>query len=134
MRDRQVRQAKYLSVLKETFRPLPVWHVPDYADMGEGLAALSQLARDCFGEEDPGAIFHRGVSQELVQQDGKYLLRIPLPFAKGDEVRLRKRADQLFMTVGNFKRTIILPAVLVKQKSEGGRLVKGMMEIRFVGG
>jgi arsenite-transporting ATPase len=62
------------------------------------------------------------------------LLRIPLPFAKGDEVRLRKRGDQLFMTVGNFKRTITLPAVLVKQKSEGGRLVKGMMEIRFVGG
>ncbi len=133
LRKRQVLQAKYLSVIEETFRPLPVWHVPDYADKGEGLPALSQLAQDCFGDEDPGAIFHRGLSQEFVQQDGKYLLRIPLPFAKGDEVRLRKRGAQLFLSVGNFKRTILLPPVLAKRKSEGGHLVKGVMEIRFVG-
>lgn len=131
--QRRQLQQKYLEIIENTFRPLPLWRAPYYSHEVVGLEALSQLARDCFGEHDPGDIFYRGIVQDVTErEDGVYLLRIPLPFVEGGNVRLRKRGDEMFITIGNFKREMILPNVLAKRRAAGGRLVDGILEIEFV--
>ena len=126
-------QAKYLEMIENNFRPLPLWYVPYYSDEVVGLDALSRLAQDCFGEQDPGQVFYHGILQEIVEQgDGRYLLRLPMPFVKSSDVRLRKRGDEMFITIGNFKREMILPSVLAKMRAGSGRLVEGMLEIEFL--
>lgn len=133
IRNRREIQAKYLEMIENNFRPLPLWYAPYYSNEVVGLEALSQLARDCFGESDPGQIFYRGVLQEIVEQEnGRYQLRIPMPFVKSADVKLRKRGDEMFITIGNFKREMILPNVLAKMRAGGGRLVEGMLEIEFL--
>jgi arsenite-transporting ATPase len=96
------------------------------------MSALTDLARDCFGDKDPGLIYYRGLLQEIVEVDDGYLLRLPMPFVKSSEVRLRKRGDEMFITIGNFKREMILPTVLARMRATGGRLVDGVLEVRFV--
>jgi arsenite-transporting ATPase len=59
-------------------------------------------------------------------------MRLPMPFVRSADVRLRKRGDELFVTIGNFKREMILPTVLAKRKAGGGRLVDGVLEIEFL--
>ena len=126
-------QAKYLQMVKDNFLPLPLWHVPYYPDEMVGLAALSQLAADCFGDRDPGDVYYQGMLQEINElEDGGYQLRIPLPFVTSSNVRLRKRGDEMFITIGNFKREMILPTVLAKRKAGGGRLNEGVLEIDFL--
>jgi len=94
---------------------------------------LSRLAVDCFGNEDPGQIFYTGTLQEIIElENGGYRLRIPIPFVTGTDVRLRKRGDEMFITIGNFKREMILPMVLAKMRAAGGALRDGMLEIDFV--
>jgi arsenite-transporting ATPase len=133
MRKRREVQAKYLELIRNNFSPLPLWSAPYYADEVFGLEALARLAADCFGEEDPGQIFYRGSLQEIVEQeDGRYLLRLRMPFVTSSQVKLRKRGDELFITIGNFKREMILPTVLAKMRAGGGRLVDGQLEIEFV--
>ncbi len=133
IRNRREIQAKYLEMIENNFRPLPLWYAPYYSNEVVGLDALSQLARDCFGESDPGQIFYRGVLQEIVEQEnGRYRLRIPMPFVKSADVKLRKRGDEMFITIGNFKREMILPNVLAKMRAGSGRLVEGMLEIEFL--
>src|SRR5690606_38990264 len=106
-------QQKYLEIIENTFRPLPLWRVPYYPHEVVGPEALSTLARDCFGDNDPGDVFYRGIVQEVVEgDDDSFLLRLPLPFVEGGKVRLRKRGDEMFITIGNFKREMILPNVL----------------------
>lgn len=125
-------QTRYLEMIEANFRPLPMWQAPYYAHEVVGLAALAQLARDCFGEQDPGQVFYQGRLQEIVEgQDGQYLLRLPMPFVRSSDVRLRKRGDEMFITIGNFKREMILPNVLAKMRAGSGRLVEGMLEIEF---
>ena len=98
-----------------------------------GVEALSRLAHDCFGEEDPCQIFYTGKLQEIVEhEDGSCTLYIPLPFVTGDDVKLRTRGDELFVTIGNFKREMILPTVLAKRKAGGGALDEGVLEINFL--
>ncbi len=125
-------QQKYLQLIHDTFAPVPIWQAPYYAEEVVGLEALSRLARDCFGDRDPGEIFYRGKIQEFSElEDGSYILRIPLPFVTGSDVKLRKRGDELFVTIGNFKREMILPAVLSRRRAGSGQLVNGTLEITF---
>ena len=132
-RQRRTIQAKYIEMIENNFRPLPLWYAPYYAHEVVGLEALAQLAVDCFGESDPGEIFYRGILQEIIDTgDGGYLLRLPIPFIGRDDVRLRKRGDELFITIGNFKREMMLPTVLAKRRAGGGRLRDGMLEITFL--
>lgn len=126
-------QSKYLKMIEDNFRPLPMWRVPYYPDEIVGLSALSRLAADCFGEADPGEVFYQGILQEVRESaEGSYQLRIPLPFVASDNVRLRKRGDEMFITIGNFKREMILPTVLAKRRAAGGRLNNGILEIDFL--
>lgn len=130
--QRRELQTKYLQMIEDNFRPLPLWRVPYYAHEVVGVEALSRLAHDCFGEHDPATIFYRGSVQDVVEMDdGGYQLRIPMPFVTSSDVALRKRGDELFITIGNFKREMILPTVLAKRKAAGGRLVNGMLEVDF---
>ena len=134
-RQRRAIQAKYLEMIENNFRPLPLWYAPYYSHEVVGLDALSQLAADCFGASDPGEIFYRGIVQEIVDTgDGGYMLRLPIPFVGRDDGRLRKRGDELFITIGNFKREMILPMVLAKRRAGGGRLRDGMLEVTFLPG
>jgi arsenite-transporting ATPase len=131
MRKRREVQAKYLQLIRDNFRPLPLWDVPYYSDEVVGIPALTRLASDCFGEQDPCQIFYRGVLQEIIELNGGYILRIPMPFVKSSDVRLRKRGDEMFITIGNFKREMILPTVLARMRATGGRLVDAVLEVRF---
>jgi arsenite-transporting ATPase len=132
-RERRAIQAKYIEMIENNFRPLPIWYAPYYSHEVVGFEALDRLAADCFGESDPGDIFYRGIVQEIVDSgDGNYLLRLPIPFIAKEDVRLRKRGDELFITIGNFKREMILPAVLAKRRAGGGRLRDGFLEITFL--
>ncbi|MEM7802029.1 MAG: ArsA-related P-loop ATPase, partial [Chloroflexota bacterium] len=125
-------QKKYLDVIESSFAPLPIFRSPYYANEVVGIEALSRMARDTFGDKDPAEIFFEGKVQEIVEQeDGSVKLLIPLPFVTGEDVKLRKRGDELFVTIGNFKREMILPNVLAKRKTSGGALVDGTLEITF---
>ena len=131
--QRRELQAKYLEMIENNFKPLPMWRAPYYAHEVVGVETLSQLANDCFGDADPGDVFYRGTLQELMEQeDGRYLLRIPMPFVTGGDVKLRKRGDEMFITIGNFKREMILPTVLAKRRAGSGSLQNGMLEITFL--
>ncbi len=132
-RRRREIQVKYLQMIEDNFRPLPIWYAPYYAEEVVGLEALSRLAIDCFGNEDPGKIFYEGALQEIIElDDGGVRLCLPIPFVTGSDVRLRKRGDEMFITIGNFKREMILPAVLAKRRAAGGALRDGMLEIDFM--
>jgi arsenite/tail-anchored protein-transporting ATPase len=131
-RKRREIQAKYLQMIEDNFRPLPLFRAPYYDHEVVGLEPLARLAIDCFGNADPADIFYRGILQEIVElENGGYRLRLPVPFVTSSDVRLRKRGDELFITIGNFKREMILPMVLAKRKAAGGALRGGMLEIDF---
>lgn len=132
-RQRRDIQQKYLQQIEDNFRPLPLFRAPYYAEEVVGLTMLQRLATDCFGNTDPADIFYRGILQEVIEMDdGRYRLRLPVPFVKSDNVRLRKRGDEMFITIGNFKREMILPMVLAKRRAAGGALRDGMLEIDFM--
>ncbi|MGL4648393.1 MAG: ArsA family ATPase, partial [Caldilineaceae bacterium] len=42
-----------------------------------------------------------------------------------------KRGDELFVSIGNFKRELLLPTILAQRTASGASFADGMLSIRF---
>ena len=58
-------------------------------------------------------------------------MRLPLPNVELDRVKLVKRGDELFVSIGNFKRELLLPAVLAHRDASGAVFADGVLQVRF---
>src|SRR2546430_3211542 len=131
MQDIYRTQEKLRQRIHQTFAPLTIWEAPYHSQEILGITQLGKLAETIFGDEDPTQVFYRGLIQEIIQQNDKYILRLPLPHVEMDKVSMTKKGDEVTIEIGNFKRDITLPAVLVNQEATVAKFVNKALEIHF---
>jgi arsenite-transporting ATPase len=131
MRRLQEIQARYLADIEREFYPLPIFRSPWYDTEMVGIERLDELAVSLFGERDPGEIFFVGQAQAIEEDGEDFVLKLPLPQVELHKVKLIKRGDELFVTIGNFKRELLLPSVLAQREASGAVFANGALKIRF---
>ena len=131
LRGMQEVQSRYLGEIERDFYPLPIFKGGWSSTEMVGTERLDELARTLFADQDPGQIFHRGAAQSVEESGEDFLLRLPLPHLELEKVKLTKRGDELFVTIGNFKRELLLPAVLAQRNAAGATFVDGTLTVRF---
>jgi arsenite-transporting ATPase len=124
-------QEKMRQQIHQTFAPLPIFEGPYYSHEILGVVQLSQLADVVFGATDPTQVFYRGAIQEVIPQGDSYILRLPLPHVEMDKVVMTKKGDEMIIEIGNFKRDITLPAVLINREATVAKFVNKALEIHF---
>ena len=127
----QETQARYVTDIERDFYPLPIfkssWHGAEMV----GMEQLDELARELFGDQDPSQVFFVGQVQEIVEDGDDFVLKLPLPHVELNKVNLTKRGDELFVRIGNFKRELLLPAVLAHRQVSNAVFANGMLNVRF---
>lgn len=131
LRQLQETQARYLAEIERDFYPLPVLRSSWRSQEMVGLAQLRSLAHEIYGESDPGRVMFVGQPQEIEEEGDDFVLKLPLPHIELEKVRLTKRGDELFVTIGNFKREYLLPSVLAQREAGGAVFSGGVLRIRF---
>ncbi len=131
LREMAAHQQVYYDQIHHTFAPLPVWDAPYRSREIIGPKALAELGAEIWGAQNPTLVFHRGAPQDLVKQGDAYVLRLPLPHVEMAKVGMLKKGDELIVEIGNFKRDVALPAVLVPMEATVARMVGGALEITF---
>lgn len=112
-------QAKYSQLVEEAFAPLPILTVPLFDQEVVGPDMLARMADAIYGEDDPTQVYYVGQAQQVLKENGLYLLRIPLPFVPKEEIQLtRVSGDELVVRIGNHKRNILLPHALATLQVE----------------
>jgi arsenite-transporting ATPase len=124
-------QRRYRQVIQEAFAPLPVWEVPFFKTEVAGLTMLGQMARSLFAERDPTKVFFSGPVQEVHRRGKEYHLSLKLPFARKEDVDLFQRGEELVVSIGNFRREIVLPRALVGLTVTGAKVEDGALVVRF---
>jgi arsenite/tail-anchored protein-transporting ATPase len=115
-------QALYMQQIEEGFAPLPIRSVPLFRDQVVGLDALRRMGHVLYGDEDPTRIYFEGRTQVIESQpEGGYRMILSLPHVQKGEVTLRQLGDELFATVGTFRRHIILPRALIGAEVQSAR-------------
>ncbi len=131
LRELYAQQRRYYDQIHSTFEPLPVWDAPYRSHEVLGPDALAALAAEIWGEQDPTQVFYRGNPQEVLKFGESYVLRLPLPHVELSKVTMTKKGDELIVEVGNFKRDIALPTMLVPLEATVARMVNDALEVTF---
>jgi arsenite/tail-anchored protein-transporting ATPase len=124
-------QQRYSEVVDSAFSPIPILRTKLFDHEVVGLDALAEMADSIFGDRDPAEIYYHSVPQRIQKKGEDYELLLHLPFVGKDEVDLSLREDELFVTVGPYKREISLPKSLRGRVTRGARLEEGMLRITF---
>lgn len=126
-------QMKYLNLARETFEPVPVRGVPFFRQEVVGLDMLGRVADALFADARPSKIFYDGKTLSVHKFGEEYVLETPLPLADRKDLSLLEAGEELVITVGRYRRNLLLPRVLVGKAVSGARLEDGRLRITFGG-
>ena len=126
-------QAEHLAVIHDAFAPLPVLPAELANEEVVGLAALSMFAKRLYRDSD--AVARRANVPHFRIDSGAHgelFLSLHLPFTARNDVQLGRVDDELVVTVGPHRRSIVLPDSLVRREVAGARFVDDRLVVEFV--
>jgi arsenite-transporting ATPase len=124
------RETHELEEIERSF-PVPTFRLSLQRGEPIGLAALEELARELFGDEDPASFFSRSCPIRLRKRDESTVLEIDLPNVSRDDVRVVSAGTDLVVHVRDAQRLISLPDSVSGRRVEGFELVDGVLEVSF---
>jgi arsenite/tail-anchored protein-transporting ATPase len=128
------RQREHLQLVAEGFAPVPVLTARYFEQEVIGPEMLDRLAGELFAEHPAADLLHTELAHEVESAEGRATLRLRMPFAERGDVGLKQIGEELVVTVGHEKRTIILPPALARRRPTGARLEGGSLEVSFEDG
>lgn len=124
----QALQAHHVMEAYDHFTPLPVLEVPYYDVDMVGIETLKQVGQDMWSDGDADAVHYQGMTLQI--EDGK--VRMPLLFARLQDVEIAQDHNTVYVGVGMWQRSISLSrTVLSGCAVTRATLQDGVLEIDF---
>jgi hypothetical protein len=95
-----------------------------------GAPLLAELAVEVYGELDATAILHHEEPLRVRKRPEGYVLSIRLPFIERANLDVFRKADELFVRIGSYKRNVILPQVLQRLEIQEASFVEDRWRVR----
>lgn len=124
-------QERYGQLVEEAFSPLPIFRVPLMDQEVVGSDMLRKMAQAIYGEQDPSKVFFAGQPQVFEKTEDAFLLRLHLPFVGKKDVNLARSGDELAISIGNFRRNVILPHALAALDIKKARFEADYLVLTF---
>lgn len=106
------RQRENLEMIKEIFTPLRVFNLPLISDELKGMENLKWISKQLYNGENPLDSFIEIKPMEITKEGEGYHLIVYMPFLDKKKFDLFQKGVQIILTIGSYKRKIILPQVL----------------------
>ncbi len=97
-----------------------------------GLPALLALGESLYAGVDPLGDASVPEPVEVLADGDGYVLSLPLPLARREDVDLARVGDELVVTADGHRRVLALPALLQRCTLTGAALAAGRLRVRFV--
>lgn len=124
-------QKNYIKKAEAYFSPIPLFPVNLFKSEVLGFDSLKALADQIYKEKNPLERFFDGEPYSFIKVNGKYQLRVKLPFISKEDVDLNKISDELIIRVGSFKRHIMLPRQVAASNSVKAKLDGEYLSVHF---
>ena len=67
----------------------------------------------------------------VVQIDDEVILEMEVPFAERDSLDVYRQGNELYLQVGPYRRSFVLPDTLQRRSVVGAKLDDGVLAVRF---
>jgi len=109
-------QTMHMDTIAASFDPVPILRSRLREHELSGSELLADLGTEIYGGTDPAGVLFEDEPMTIVKSDSDYVLSLRLPFTSRDELELSAKSDELFVKVGRYRRTIMLPKMLAMRK------------------
>jgi arsenite-transporting ATPase len=126
-------QKQRLDEARDYFNPIPIFSVNQFKGEIIGYDNLKRLADQIYKQKNPLRRFYKEEPYKLSKIDGRYRLKLKLPFIMKKNVELNKYVDELIVRIGGFKRHIMLPRQVASLDPVKAKLKNQYLHIYFEG-
>jgi arsenite-transporting ATPase len=124
-------QVEHLATVEEGFAPVPVLRCPLAEREPVGLELLRPFAQGLYGDLDPSARLHDGDVLDVRRDGGRWVLELMLPFSDRRDVSLVRRGTELIVSVGPYRRALLLPDSLQGRRVLDAAVRAGQLRVVF---
>ncbi len=125
-------QASTLAEMETYFAPVPLRRVPLFAQEVVGRQRLEELASAVYRpDEDPSCVTRTERPYTFHKEEGRYEVKLNLPFASKGEVGLFKKNDELIIEIGTLRRHIGLPTSMAALVPARARLENRILVVEM---
>jgi arsenite-transporting ATPase len=124
-------QSEHLRSIEDSFAPLPLLksRLREHELIGSEL--LAELADELYDDRNPAEVLFMDEPMTIAKSGETYTLTLRLPFTRREDLELSQKADELFVRVGPYRRTIMLPRALVTREVASAQHLDGRVEVVF---
>jgi arsenite-transporting ATPase len=126
-------QAAHMADIDEGFAGTDIRRLRLFEEEMVGVDLLRVVADELFGDTDPTERLSEGQALRIEESDesGDVELIMQVPFAEREDIDLMRHADEVFVTVGSYRRSLILPDSLRRRTVRGAKIHEGELRIVF---
>ena len=124
-------QAKHMETIISSFPDIPVLPLRLFDEEMVGVERLRLLAGELYGERDPVRGFTATSPFTVEEQDNEVTLNMAAPFVDKADLEVLRHGDELYVTVGPYRRSFVLPDSLRRREVSRARLEEGSLLVTF---
>ena len=124
-------QKGHLETIHNAFEPVPVLTARLHEQELLGADLLKSLGGEIYDDLDASDVLFTDEPMSIVKSGEDYHLTLRLSFARKEDLELSTKADELFVKIGPYRRTIMLPKVLAARQISSAALREDRLEIIF---
>ena len=126
-------QAGHLDTVDEAFAEVPRLRLRLFDDEMVGVDRLREMAAELYREVDPVADFEAVSPFKMTEEGSDVVVEMGVPFASKDELDVVRRGAELAITIGPYRRSLVLPDSFQRRPVTAAVLADGRLRIRFGG-
>ena len=124
-------QKGHLDTVDDAFAEVPRLHLRLFDDEMVGVDRLRFMAGELYGERDPIADFTATHPFRIIEADGGLAMEMDIPFVEKSDLDVYRHGHELYIQVGPYRRSFILPDALHRREVTRARLDEGTLTISF---
>ncbi|MGC2240459.1 MAG: TRC40/GET3/ArsA family transport-energizing ATPase [Acidimicrobiia bacterium] len=124
-------QKGHLDTIDDAFADLPRLHLRLFDDEMVGIDRLRFMAGELYGETDPIFDFEARHPFRIVDSDDGIVMELDIPFVDRSELDVYRTGHELYIRVGPYRRSFILPDALHRRQVSRARLDQGTLVVSF---
>ena len=124
-------QDEHLTAIEDSFADVDVRRLRLFDEEMVGVDRLRLVGEELYRDGDPTDRLSDGAPFRVEDEGDNVVLVMKVPFVERREVDVLRHGDELYLTVGPYRRSYVLPDSLRRRQVLRARLVEGELRVTF---
>jgi arsenite-transporting ATPase len=124
-------QKGHLEAIDSGFADVPRLRLRLFDDEMVGIDRLRTMSEELYGAQDPVRDFAGHSPFRVTEKAGEVTMEMKVPFVDKGDLDVFRHGSELYLQVGPYRRSFVLPDTLRRRQVTRAKLEKGTLRVNF---